>query len=150
VNTASGKRGLRFLRQNIPGRITVAKWMMGSYEWMDKNLVSAVRAVAKWYFDVIKNILVVVALAYTWRKTGSATVKAVTILSTSIFVAEFLSYPLTLVFAIHTYVGSKLPLLSDFIITILGVIVLAAIMAALGFAALEVVEALFDAQRLIK
>jgi hypothetical protein len=138
------QRGLRFLRQNIPRRITVAKWMTEAKEWAERNPPN-VRAFAKWYFDLIKNAFVVVALAYASQKTGYISLKIVSTLSTSIFCWELVSYPLTAILWIRIHVRSSSPSLSIFI-TVLAVIVSFALVGAVGMAGLEVIEALFDAQ----
>ena len=53
----------------------MADWARKANEWcLSLDLTSAFRAVAKWYFDLIKNVFVVVGLWYAWRKTGDAIV----------------------------------------------------------------------------
>jgi hypothetical protein len=126
------------------GRLTVAKWMTETKEWVKQNPPN-IRAFAKWYFDLIKNLFVVVALAYAWKKTGYTSLRTVSTLSTSIFCWELVSYPLTALGWIRIHGRSSSPSLSIFI-TVLGLIVIFALVGAVGLAGLEVIEALFDAQ----
>lgn len=77
----------------IPGKTTVVKWIEVK-EWVAQNPPN-IRAFAKWYFDLIKNAFVVVALAYAAKKTGYTTLKIVLALPASIFCWELLSYPIT-------------------------------------------------------
>ena len=123
----------------------MAKWWREFNEWMDKDLTSAVRAFAKWYFDLIKNAFVVVALLFAWKKTGNASVEVVATLTTVVFVAYTLSYPLEVHNTIRRHSRTRTPLLS-LLITILSGIVVFGLVATISLAVIEVLSALFTAQ----
>jgi hypothetical protein len=118
-------------------------------EWMSQDLPSTVRSIAKWYFDLIKNVFVVVALWYTWNKTGNAVVGTVATLTFTVFFLYARSYPLTVYEVIRTYGRSRSPLLG-LLITVLAGIVLYGSVVAVALAALKVIAALFSAQGSIK
>jgi hypothetical protein len=116
---------------------------------LSQDLTSTARAVAKWYFDLIKNVFVVVALLYTSRKTGDAIVGTVATFTFAMFILYTFSYPWDAFDAIHTYSRSRSPLLSLLIKALAGIVLLG-LVVAIGSAALEVISALFNAQGSIK
>jgi hypothetical protein len=127
----------------------VAKWMTESAEWTDKKLASTVRGFSKWYFDLIKNAFVVVALWYASGKTGDATVGVVAKLTSGVFVAYTFSYPLEVHYAISRYGRTHSPLLSLFIRMLSGFILLG-LVVTVTFAVTKVLGALFTIQGLRK
>lgn len=116
-----------------------------AFAWFLQDFPPATRAVAKWYFDLIKNAFVVVALMFTLRKTGGVTIKVITGLTIAAFIMYTLSYTITAYSVIHNYGQSRSPLLS-LLITMLGGVILLVFMAAVALAVFEVILALFSAQ----
>jgi hypothetical protein len=126
----------------------VEDWISNAREWMSQDLTSTARAVAKWYFDLIKDVFVVVALLYTARKTSNPIVDTVATFTSAMFFLYTLSYPLEAYHAIHTYARARSPLLSLMITTLAGIVLLG--LVVIGLAAMEVISALFNAQGSIK
>jgi hypothetical protein len=127
----------------------LADWIKEVGSWMSRDPTTTARVVAKWYFDLIKNVFVVVALFYTSKKTDNAVVGIVAKFTSGMFFLYMLSYPLEIYYAIHTYSRSRSPLLSLLITTLAGIVLLG-LVAATAFAATEVISALFNAQGSIK
>ncbi len=128
----------------------MADWIRKAREWVSEDFTSTARAVAKWYFDLIKNAFVVVALWYTWKKTGDAIVGTVASVTFAIFFLYILSYPLMAMFAILNYASAPRSSLLALLAVILGGIAFYGAVAAISLAALEVFNALLSAQGSIK
>ena len=114
-----GQYALRLL-----GEDDMAGWKTTANKWLYANTIPTVRAVTKWYFDLIKNALVVAALVYTWKKTDDAIVRAVAILTFAMFLSYIISYPLAAIYAMRTYVRSLPPLLALLIAILSAMVIL--------------------------
>ena len=117
--------------------------------WIDESLAPTVRAFAKWYFDLIKNTLVVVALMYAWKRTGDQIIGAVASLTLGVFIMYLFSYPWSVHTVIQAYGRSHPPLLS-LLVRMLGVLILGGLVVVVGLAGMEAIAALFSAQGPIK
>lgn len=104
---------------------------------------------AKWYFDLIKNALVVSALWYTWRRSNDTIVLIVATCTLAMFLAYVLSYPLEIIYATRPYIRSLSPLTALFT-AILAAIVVAGGSLAIGMATMAVMAALLGAPGAIK
>jgi hypothetical protein len=109
------------------------RWGWKAIDWIDKNLAPALQSFAKWYFDLLKNAFVAVALLYAWKKTGSEVIGAVTSLTIGIFFFYLFSYPWTAHRAIQAYGRSRSPLLS-LLAGLLSAVVLGGLVTAVGMA----------------
>ena len=128
----------------------MADWIRKAREWISEDLTSTARAVAKWYFDLIKNTFVVVVLWFTWKKTGDPIVFIVASVTFGVFLLYILSYPLMALFAILNYNSRSRSSLLALLAVILGGIAFYGAVAAISLAALEVINALLSAQGSIK
>jgi hypothetical protein len=113
---------------------------------VEADLPSTIRAVAKWYFDLVKNMFIVVALFYAAKKTDDTVVGAVAKVILAVFFLYTLSYPLEAFDALRAYSRSRRDsALLSLLLTLLGLIALYGLVAAIGSAVLEVFGALFRA-----
>ncbi len=129
----------------------MADWARKANEWcLSLDLTSAFRAVAKWYFDLIKNVFVVVGLWYAWIKTGVEIVAKVATLTFAVFVLYIFSYPLGGLYAILDYHHKSRSSFLSLLIAIVSAIAFYGLVFAIGMAALRVFAALFNAQGPIK
>jgi hypothetical protein len=127
----------------------MADWRTTANKWFFGNTSPTIRAFTKWYFDLIKNALVVAALVYTWKKTDDAVVGVVATLIFAIFLAYILTYPLTVVYVWRPYIQSLSPL-RWWLLALLASIVVAFGTLAIGVATMQVMAAIFRAQGAIK
>jgi hypothetical protein len=127
----------------------MADWRTTANKWLFGNTGPTIRAFTKWYFDLIKNALVVAALVYTWKKTDDAIVGAVATLTFAVFVAYILTYPLTAIYVWRPYIQSLSPL-RWWLLSVLAAIVVTVGSLAIAMATMEVMAAIFRAQGAIK
>jgi hypothetical protein len=144
------QRGLRFLCGNILGRQdAMSDWRTTANRLLFMDYGPAIRSFTKWYFDLIKNALVVAALVYTWKKTNDAIVGVVATLTFAIFVSYILTYPLAVVYEWRPYIQSLSPL-RWWLVAVPAAIFVAVSTLAIGEATMEVMNAIFHAQGAIK
>jgi hypothetical protein len=124
-------------------------WKKTAWEWLFENKFPEIRTFTKWYFDLIKNALVVAALVYTWRKTDDATVGVVATVTFVVFVSYVLTYPLNFIYVVRPYVHSLSPLRS-FLLATVAAILIGGASYGIGTATMQVMAAIFRAQGTIK
>jgi hypothetical protein len=127
----------------------MAEWRTTANKLLFMDYGPAIRAFTKWYFDLIKNALVVSALVFTWKKTSDAIVGVVATVTFVMFVSYILTYPLTVAFVWRPYIRS-LSALRWWLVAIPAAIVVAVSTLAIGEATMEVMNAIFRAQGAIK
>jgi hypothetical protein len=123
----------------------MADWRTTANHWLFGNTNPTIRAFTKWYFDLVKNALVVAALWYTWKKTDDAIVGAVAALTFAMFLSYVLTYPLTVIYVMRPYIHSLSPLRS-WLLGILTAIVIGGATYGIGTATMQVMAAIFRAQ----